>query len=514
MTAPDRREDDAPSRLRWWQRRTLRFRVIASLLATMLAAFAVIGVVTVVSLTRFLTGRIDQQIEDAGGRYITDYDGANGQAEGTLRAKVHAHRLVDFGVVGSTQTELSTADRTTITSLAVGHSKSVDLGAYGDYRLHGFAAPDGDTVVVGLPLRPLHETVAELLAAELIAFAVVLVVTVAGSRWLIALSLRPLARVTATAREVAATPLSADTVDLPQRAAVADPTTEVGQVADAFNHMLDHVESSLITRRDTEERLRRFIADASHELRTPIAAIRGHAESVRHAPDEIPPDVADALRRIESEAARMGVLVDDLLLLARLDAGRSLDRVPVDLTRVVIDATNDARAAGPDHRWVLDLPEQPVMVVGDEHRLHELVGNLLTNARVHTAPGSTVELALAFDGDAAVLLNVSDDGPGIPAAAQPRVFERFFRVEASRSPLTGSSGLGLAIVSAVAAAHGGAVSLDSRPGRTRFTIRLPCGSDRIQSAHAAGSEITGHAERPAGPAFDADSAHRDPTRGT
>lgn len=446
----------------------------------MIAAFAVIGVVTVVSLTRFLTGRIDQQISDAGSRYVTDYGDATGQAEGTLRAKLVAGQLVDFAVVGRQATPVSLNDRTILTSLHVGSSESRDLGAFGDYRIHAFRAPDGGTVVVGLPLRPLHETVAELLAAELIAFGVVLVVTVAGSRWLISLSLRPLDRVTTTAREVAATPLS-ESIDMPQRVVVADPMTEVGQLADAFNHMLDHVESSLMTRRDTEDRLRRFIADASHELRTPVASIRGHAESVRHAPDEIPQVVADALRRIESEAKRMGVLVDDLLLLARLDAGRPIDRVPVDLTRLVLDALNDARAAGPDHRWMLDLPAEPVTVEGDEHRLLELITNLLTNAKVHTPTGTCIELALSYDAARGVVLSVTDDGPGIPTTAQPKVFERFFRADTGRAPMTGSSGLGLAIVSAVAQAHGGSVRLDSRPGHTRFEVSLPAASEPIQS---------------------------------
>jgi two-component system OmpR family sensor kinase len=484
VTATGRADTDRSSRVRWWERRTLRFRVIASLLATMIAAFAVISVVTVVSLDHFLTGRIDQQIGDAGGRYVTDYGDATGQAEGTLRAKVVGGRLIDFGIVGSDPAPISSHDRSILTTLPVGSSKSRDLGAVGDYRLHAFHAPDGGTVVVGLPLRALHETVAELLAAELIAFGVVLVVTVAGSRWLISLSLRPLERVTSTARDVAATPLS-DTIELPQRVAVADPTTEVGQLADAFNHMLDHVEASLITRRDTEDRLRRFIADASHELRTPVASIRGHAESVRHAPEDVPPVVADSLRRIESEAKRMGVLVDDLLLLARLDAGRPLDRVPVDLTRVAIDAANDARVAGPDHRWVLDLPEAPITVMGDEDRLLELVTNLLTNAKVHTPSGSCVELKLSYDATTGAVLSVTDDGPGIPVAAQPKVFERFFRSDPGRARMTGSSGLGLAIVAAVALAHGGSVSLESRPGHTRFAVLLPATSEAIQSDDSA-----------------------------
>jgi two-component system OmpR family sensor kinase len=498
--------DAAPGRGRWWDRRTLRFRVVASLLAVMIAAFAVIGIVTVIALNRFLLGRIDQQISDAGTRYIAaevgdvasnsfgdgDHDlddgfgDARGQAIGTLGARVVAGRVLRLGVVGrATSGVVPAAERDVLVALPTGRARSADLGELGDYRLRAFPDAHGGKVIVGLPLAPERETLGELLLVELIVFAVVLVATVAGSRWLVGLSLRPLARVTAAAREVAGTPLSEDEVELATRVPFPSSATEVGQLGDAFNQMLDHVEASLVTRRDTEARLRRFIADASHELRTPVAAIRGHAESVRHAPDEIPPTVAQAMQRIEAEAARMGVLVDDLLLLARLDAGRPLEKLPVDLTRLAIDATNDARVAGPDHRWLLNLPDVPISVTGDAHRLHELITNLLTNARVHTPPGTEIELALAADPDAAcAVLTVTDDGPGIPSDSQPRVFERFYRADSVRAPMTGSSGLGLAIVAAVAFAHGGDVGLASRPGRTQFDVRLPLAAADKEPAHS------------------------------
>ena len=220
--------------------------------------------------------------------------------------------------------------------------------------------------------------------------------------------------------------------------------------------------------------MRQFIADASHELRTPVAAIRGHAESVRRLREPLPEPVLSAMARIESEAERMGVLVDDLLLLARLDAGRPLERAEVDLSRLSIEAIDDAHAASRDHHWLLDLPDEPIIVIGDDHRLRELVTNMLTNARTHTPPGTTVQLTAARDdlGRFAVL-RVSDDGPGIPAAAQSRVFERFYRADPGRAPMTGGSGLGLAIVAAVARAHGGDVTLSSEPGNTTFVVRLP-----------------------------------------
>jgi two-component system, OmpR family, sensor kinase len=489
---------DDPVAVRWWDRRTLRFRVVASLLTVMVTAFAVIGIVTVVALNRFLLGRLDTQLNAAGARYVATageggsdpdkdrdlddgFGDARGQQVGTLGAHVVNGRLLGVGVVGRPRSRsISTSDRQKLEGLRPGHFASDDLGAYGDYRLRAFALPNGSRSVVGLPLEPVHETLAELLVVELAVFGGVLVLTILASGWLVGLSLRPLDRVTLTAKEVADSPLADSTPALTARVPTPNPATEVGQLGLAFNHMLDHVEASLISRDESEERLRRFIADASHELRTPIAAIRGHAESVRRGRDEIPEGVKQSLARVESEAIRMGVLVDDLLLLARLDAGRSLAQEPVDLTLIAIDAISDARVAGPAHRWSLDLPSEPVTVVGDDHRLRELVANLVTNARTHTPEGTAVKLTLSVDTDAEVaVVAVADNGPGIPADAQARVFERFYRADSVRAPSTGSSGLGLAIVTAVTRAHGGEVSLDSRPGSTTFTVRIPINGPRL-----------------------------------
>jgi two-component system OmpR family sensor kinase len=244
--------------------------------------------------------------------------------------------------------------------------------------------------------------------------------------------------------------------------------------------MLGHVEAALARRHASEARLRGFAADASHELRTPLAAIRGYAELARRYQGKLPDDVAHALARVEAESARMSGLVDDLLLLARLDAGRPLADNPVDLTRLALDAASDARAAASDHRFRLDLPGEPVMVRGDEHRLRQVLANLVSNAARHTPPGTTVTIALSQrDGPAAAapggsaVLSVTDDGPGIPDGLQPELFERFVRGDSSRSRAAGSTGLGLAIVDAVVAAHQGHVEVTSRPGRTVFTITLP-----------------------------------------
>ncbi len=332
--------------------------------------------------------------------------------------------------------------------------------------------PD-DVLVTGLPMAGMEGTLHDLEATEIIVFACVLALAGVLGTGLVRVSLRPLRRVAATASRVSQLPLHDGQATLTERVPDTNPKTEVGQVGTAFNRMLGHVESALARRAASEARLRRFAADASHELRTPLAAIRGYAELARRHPGPVPDDVSHALARVESESARMSVLVDELLLLARLDAGRPLASEPVDLTRLAIDATSDARAAGQAHRWVLELPDEPVFVNGDEHRLHQVLANLLSNASAHTPPGTRVTVQLAAAGQRGVELSVTDDGPGIPAELQPDLFDRFVRGSGGRSRASGGTGLGLAIVDAVVAAHQGTVTMTSRPGETRFTISLP-----------------------------------------
>jgi two-component system OmpR family sensor kinase len=329
---------------------------------------------------------------------------------------------------------------------------------------------------------PLAETQQTLLQIALVTgAAVLLALAIAGwaGATIIRRNLRPLERVAATATRVSELRLDRGEVNLAQRVPSADTDahTEVGQVGAALNRLLDHVGNALEARHLSEMQVRQFVADASHELRTPLAAIRGYAELSRRSRRPVPEEVGHVLRRVESEAERMTALVEDLLLLARLDAGRPLAHDPVDLTMLVVDAVSDAHAAGPRHDWQLDLPEEPVVVTGDGARLHQVLANLLANARTHTPEGTTVTVGVSATGDEAVL-TVTDGGPGIPADLQPHVFERFARGDSSRSRAAGSTGLGLSIVHAVVTAHGGTVSVASEPGRTEFTVRLPMSRER------------------------------------
>jgi two-component system, OmpR family, sensor kinase len=473
---------------RWIARQPLRIRLIALLMALLVIVCATVGVVTALALRDFLIKRLDQQLAAAGTRYAAalehdDHDADNaetgtlGQAVGTLGARSLHGTVTSMGMVADTgaQVSITPADEAVIAPLLPsGRNRSVELPTLGEYRVQVRAGRDGDVLVTGLPLHGVEETVHRLEMTEATVFIVVLAITgvigIIAVRW----TLRPLSRVAGTALAVSELPLASGDVRLHERVPDAPPNTEVGQVSVALNHMLDRIDGALTERQRSEERLRRFVSDASHELRTPLAVIRGHAELVRRDLAGVPEPIAQSLSRIDAESTRMSRLVDDLLLLARLDEGRPLDRAEVDLSRLAIDAMSDTQAAGRDHEWELELPDEPVVVIGDAFRLHQVIANLLANARVHTPAGTTVTLAVtrpdAADG---VQIAVSDNGPGVPASVQPTVFERFARADSSRGHANGSTGLGLAIVAAVAGAHGGTATMRSIPGRTTVTVRLP-----------------------------------------
>jgi two-component system OmpR family sensor kinase len=488
---------------RLWAGRSLRTRLVVAVVGLLAVVCVAIGGVTAVVLHYFLVHQLDQQLTGAAGRaerppYVPDdsppaWPGAPsgppddvphtprfplGATAGTITAwrgsgEIQASR---FDPDASITAQPLTADQ--LSSLAGlpadrrPHTRTI--GAWGDYRLVARQMPDGDVLITGLPLAEVEQTVWWMVATEAGLAGAGLIAAGTAGTLIVRGAMRPLRRVASTAGRVAELPLDRGEVALSVRVPVADtdPRTEVGQVGAALNRMLGHVAAALSARHASETRVRQFVADASHELRTPLAAIRGYAELTRRGSAEVPPDVAHALCRVESESVRMTRLVDDLLLLARLDSGRPLADEPVDLSALLVDVVSDAHAAGADHKWRLELPDDTVLVRGDDERLHQVVGNLLANARTHTPPGTTVTTTLTAEEDVADL-TVLDDGPGIPETLQPEIFERFARGDSSRSRAAGSTGLGLSIVAAVVDAHGGAVTVDSRAGRTAFLVRLP-----------------------------------------
>lgn len=480
------------------KRLTLRNRLVIGIVSLLAAITLVIGVVSVVALQGFLVNRLDDQLTAATSRSqdAFDDDGRRGpdgrppeflalpgQRDGTLAAIVSAGALVDGGVLGErgqriTLTSEQLAQLETVPP--TGQPTTVDIAGLGTYRV--VAQPlssAAESLLIGLPLADVQATTFRLTLLILgIGLVGVAAAAVAGTI-VVRLSLRPLERVAATATRVAELPLDRGEVALAVRVSAedADPATEVGKVGAAFNRMLEHVASALESRQASENKVRTFVADASHELRTPLASIRGYAELTRRGGHDLPADVTHAIGRVESESVRMTALVEDLLLLARLDEGAAIDGVTVDLSRLVIDAVSDAQAAGPDHTWQLHLPDEALTVNGDPSRLHQVVANLLANARTHTPAGTVVTTAL-YAGEKDVTVEVCDTGPGIDAELVPTIFERFVRGEKSRTRASGSSGhgstgLGLAIVAAVVDAHGGRAEVASAPGETVFRIILP-----------------------------------------
>jgi two-component system, OmpR family, sensor kinase len=485
-----------------FERLSLRTRLVAVLLALLLATCAVVAIVSAFALRRFLVDRLDEQLRAAGQRYSLslehpdDHDADNGQFEsvigqpaGTLGARAANGRVTAIGIVGG-EAEIDDDDRAALAQLGPGGPRTIHLPHLGEYRVLATAGLDSDLLITGLPEHRVDETIGHLAVIEAIVFGVAVVVAGSVGALCVRLSLRPLLRVASTALRVSDLPLASGEVALSERVPNPGPGTEVGQVAEAFNHMLEHVESALSERQASEDRLRHFVADASHELRTPVAVIGSHAEYALHTAPGLPEQVQQALRRISAESGRMGHLVEDLLLLARLDAGRPLARDEVDLTRLVVDAVSDARVTATDHHWQLDLPAEPVTLLGDAHALHQALSNLLANASTHTPAATTVVVTVepategpATEGPAAegiVRLRVRDDGPGIAPDVRPHVFDRFVRGDNARSHTASNAGLGLSIVAAIVQAHGGSVDATSEPGHTEFTISLPTASNLLQ----------------------------------
>lgn len=494
------------------RRWTLRRRIVLVVVALVAVVAAAMGTLSTLALQSSLTTQLDEKLSAAHRRAAEGpvlREGGTARSpdpdevvappfatQGTFRPGLDAGTVnvelpqgadpadltpVQAGYVADDGTLTALDEAQTAQMLAVpadGRPHPVTLTGLGGYRALATVSPTGVTTATALPTASVTSTVTSFVAVEVVVAALALLVAAAAGLVLVRRELQPLDRVVGTANRVARLPLDRGEVVLADRvpARDTDPATEVGQVGAALNKLLGHVEQALGARHESESQVRQFVADASHELRTPLASIRGYAELVRRSPDEVPVSALQAMSRVESESQRMTALLEDMLLLARLDAGRPLASEPVDLTVLAIDAVTDAHAAGPDNDWRLDLPSEDsledALVLGDDHRLRQVLANLLSNARLHTPAGTAVTVRVRRAGDQ-VVLQVADDGPGIPPALRESLFQRFTRGDASRNSATGSTGLGLAIVHAVVTAHGGTITVASTADGTTFTVTLP-----------------------------------------
>jgi two-component system OmpR family sensor kinase len=468
---------------------SLRTRLIAGLLALAAVGLVLLAGVTYVEQRHFLYDRVDAQARAAVGRPLPAFTGGGypGTYPGLPADRDHDGRPGDgdrLGPAAGTWTyERTASGQTTATCRACySASEAPELPAKlgGDdmatikgpggtsYRLAARQNADGSWSAAAVPLTDAQQTLHRLLRIEGLVIGGILLALGALAWWLVRIGLRPLERIGTTAGAIAAG-------DMTQRVTPATPRTEVGRLGLALNRMLDRLEEAFAKQRASEDRLRTFLADASHELRTPLASIRGYAELFRIGAASDPENTAKAMRRIEAEAARMGVLVEDLLTLARLDEVRDQIREDVDVSRLAGDAVDDARATAPDRDIELEAGG-PAVVAGDPHQLRQVLGNLLRNALVHTPAGTPIEVAVRPE-PGAVVLAVRDHGPGLPTDENDVLFERFWRAEHGRKQGKAGAGLGLAIVAGIVAAHQGEVHAENAPGGgARFTVRLPAGS--------------------------------------
>ncbi|WP_461474258.1 sensor histidine kinase [Microbacterium sp. HJ5] len=473
---------------------TLQRRLIVTVVGITSFIMVLVGVATSAILGGVLEDGLNKQVASAAersaatiGRYVASGLTAEQiledqpQQPGFLLA-IETPPMTPTAAVVESDASVTTLTDDQIADLADGLRSDtpsvVTIDGLGSFRVEGTQSGPS-IVVVGISRDQVADSIGQMLTTIGLLTAGGLILLALATAWTIRAGLAPLRAVASTAERVSKLPLDQGEVSIPERvpAHQADPRTEVGRVGEALNTLLDHVGTSLTARQRNEERMRTFVADASHELRTPLASIRGYSElslralSKDHRPATIETTEA-SLERIQAQSLRMTTLVEDLLLLARLDEGQELVYGTVDLTRLAIEAVGDARPAGPAHTWVLELTDEPVQIAGDTGRLHQVAANLLANARTHTPEGTTVTVAVERDGDTAVL-RVHDDGPGIDPALRQELFERFSRADRSRARQTGGTGLGLSIARAIVDAHGGSIRVESAPGDTTFEVRLP-----------------------------------------
>ncbi|MBU8817363.1 HAMP domain-containing histidine kinase [Mycolicibacterium goodii] len=490
---------------RWWPR-SLRRQLVLGVTAIVTVVLLAVGTLSVYSLQNYVSTMSDTEVSRSlaafGHSYAKhqrglpdDDEGLTayvGQAPGNLIAVVHDGEVVQSALFSDGEPRQASPEVTAALDAqdwSDGQTRTVKLPGLGSYRLGSQSVGDGDVLLCGVALDRANLLIARksgLVAAIVI---VALIVTAAGTVAVVRFALRPLRRVAAAAAEVATLRLDGDDhrITVRVREQDTDPGSEVGIVGTTLNRLLSHVDSALAELASSDRRTRQFLTDASHELRTPLAAIQGYAELTRQDSAALPPTTEYALARIESEARRMTRLVDDMLLLSRLGEGQELETDDVDLGGLVVDVANDVAVSAPTHHWVISVPDDPVWVRGDRARLHQVLSNLMTNARIHTPPGVTVTVTLATAGEF-VELTVADNGPGIDAEIIPNLFGRFVRADKARSRELGSTGLGLAIVASIVEAHNGSVRVDSDEVATVFTVRLP--SAQAEETAAASSKRT------------------------
>ncbi len=483
----------------WWRPHTLRGQLVLGVSAVVTVVVLVVGVVTTLSFRSYVNAMNDAEVDesiDALSHSFNRYRrgeslhrgdigyamlGFTGQNAGNVIAVLHNGEVIGSAVFFEDDPRPATPDVVAAVEAQPwqdGRLRTVKLGSLGSFRAESQSAGTDDRLVVGVSLSLANRTIAHRIISATMLLIAALLVTAGLTTLVVGYALRPLRRVAATAAEVAGTPLIGDDHRITARVQLddIDPDNEVGIVGHTLNRLLGNVDSALAHRAESDRRMRQFITDASHELRTPLAAIQGYSELTRQDSAALPATTEYALARIESEARRMTSLVDELLLLSRLGEGQDLRTEEVDLGDLVLNAVNDAAVAAPTHRWVKELPDEPVWVRGDRDRLHQLVSNLLTNAWVHTPPGVTVTTGIACHRSATSAsyaeLTVADDGPDIDPDLLPHLFERFVRATNARSDESGN-GLGLAIVDSIVKAHHGTVTAESADGRTTFRVRLP-----------------------------------------
>jgi two-component system OmpR family sensor kinase len=460
---------------------SLRTRLLLAVLACVAAGLLLAGGATYLFLKDFLMERVDAQLRDArvpvamaltndqtsdqfgpGGGPSNLPPGTYGQLLDSSGAVLNAISFT-YGEEQPTPVLPDPLPAITQGDSVIFHSAS-SAGGAGFQVLEERVPSRTELLIVAIPLTETRQTLNQLLVIEAVVSLLVLGALAAAAWLLIKRDLRPLENMAVTADAISAG-------DLSLRVEPAEPRTEVGRLGLSLNTMLSRIEVAFAERAATEDKLRRFLADASHELRTPLTSIRGYSEVFERAKDH-PEDLELAMRRIEEESKRMGVMVEELLVLARLGEGREPEKLPVDLARVVDDCVNDTRAASPARSISLDRA-QTADVLGDDHQLHQVVHNLLSNAVRHTPPETRVRVSLVV-GDGYATLAVADDGPGLDPDVAAKVFEPFFRADKSRARETGGAGLGLAIVAAIVEAHRGTVRLDTAPGAgATFTVTLP-----------------------------------------